>query len=215
MALSNLVPVKKEHSNETEQNATKGGNPPTSDQFIPPISWNQRIESSTKTRGHNTIDHHLTPHTTNTANSCYDMTWISELNRIVMPGDAKMSPQWHHTHVLPCAILCLLQWKRWCGRLASQCRQRKQGSQRGAETRRTCHSARSLSAQCFQRPGLQDFRTSNFERTVQSFYLHGSAFLHRSQTCQPLHSVKAAKKPRYKNKWEVNETGEHLCEESP
>ena len=83
MALSNLVPVKKEHSNETEQNATKGGNPPTSDQFIPPISWNQRIESSTKTRGHNTIDHHLTPHTTNTANSCYDMTWISELNRIL------------------------------------------------------------------------------------------------------------------------------------
>jgi len=45
-----------------------------------------------------------------------------------------------------------------------------------------------------------DFRTSNFERTVQSFYLHGSAFLHRSQTGQPLHSVKAANKPSYKNK---------------
>ena len=57
MALSNLVPVKKEQKQRNgakrHQATTK---PPTSD---PPISWNQRIESSTKTRGHNTIDHHL------------------------------------------------------------------------------------------------------------------------------------------------------------
>lgn len=108
MALSNLVPVKKEHSNETGQNATKATTkPPTSD---PPISWNQRIESSTKTRGHNTIDHHLTqkawnpdwcriPHiSTHTA-----MTWCEYPNKshTVMTRNAKMSPQRHHTHVLP------------------------------------------------------------------------------------------------------------------
>ena len=135
-------------------------------------------------------------------------------------------PKWFHhippRHVsrqrshpgLPWLAQGLLQRKRWRGCLGAGRYDSRFGSRLvdcwtvgplglGSKARRTCRSTKFLEGQRFQRPApVPKAMRIHENRLLELPSTQGSEGAHAMQT-------------RHKNKREVDETGEHLCKESP